>query len=240
MSPAWIGVAAAVGLLLGPALRAVVFHHSVESGQPWRRHCPGCGRAVRPGPLPPGGRCPDCRVRIGPPPYTVELAAAAVLALLAWRIDRPLPLLAFSWVFLLGIALSFVDAAVHRLPDRLTLPAAAGGLALLGAAAVVEGRAGRLAVAVICALGVAAVYLVLVLVNPAGMGLGDAKTALSTGLVTGWFGWSAAVSGAMAGFILAGGYAVVVLLAGRAGPKDDIPHGPFMLLGAFAAVLLFG
>ena len=42
------------------------------------------------------------------------------------------------------------------------------------------------------AVGLAAFCFLLVLVNPSGMGLGDAKAALGTGLVTGWIGASAA------------------------------------------------
>jgi leader peptidase (prepilin peptidase) / N-methyltransferase len=231
-------VAAAIGLLLGPLLRAQVFVHSVPAGEPWRHSCPHCAATLRTGFLPPTGRCPKCRGRIGPPPGLVEVAAAAALAVVAWRVREPLPLLAVAWVALFGIVLAHVDASVRRLPDRLTLSAVGGALVLFGLSAVVDGAYVRLASAVVCALAVAAFYLVLVLISPNGMGLGDAKAALSVGLVAGWFGWGIAVAAAVAGFVFAGLYAAALLVLRRAGRKDHIAHGPFLLLGGLAAIAL--
>ncbi|MFD0741112.1 prepilin peptidase [Phytohabitans flavus] len=171
-----------------------------------------------------------------PPPALVELVAAATLAVVAWRVHEPPPLLAVAWIALFGVVLAHVDVAVRRLPDRLTFPAAGGALILFGLSAVVDGEYGRLTSAVACALALAAFYLVLVLISPNGMGLGDAKAALSVGLVAGWFGWGVAVAAAVAGFLLAGLYATALLLLRRAGRKDHLAHGPFLLLGALAAI----
>jgi leader peptidase (prepilin peptidase)/N-methyltransferase len=168
----------------------------------------------------------------------VEVLAATLLALLAWRVADPLTLAAFTWLAALGVILGFVDTAVHRLPDRLTLAAFTGTLLPLGAAALLGGRPGRLGIALLCALAVGAFYLLLVLISPAGMGLGDAKAAFSVGLAAGWLGWGAAFLGTITGFVLAGLYATGLLILGRAGRKDHIPHGPFLLTGALAAILL--
>jgi leader peptidase (prepilin peptidase) / N-methyltransferase len=46
------------------------------------------------------------------------------------------------------------------------------------------------------------------------------------------------VLGAAAGFLLAGLFAAVALALGRVSRKSSIPHGPFMLLGALATILL--
>jgi leader peptidase (prepilin peptidase)/N-methyltransferase len=166
------------------------------------------------------------------------VVAAVTLAAVAWRIREPLPLLAVAWVALFGVVLAHVDVTVRRLPDRLTFPAVSGALILFGLSAVVDGGYGRLVTAVSCALALAAFYLVLVLVSPNGMGLGDAKAALSVGLVAGWFGWGIAVAAAVAGFLLAGLYATALLVLRRAGRKDHIAHGPFLLLGALASLAL--
>lgn len=234
----WVGVAAAVGLLVSPLLRAQVFLHSVPDGEPWRSACPHCAAPLNRAFLPPTGRCPRCRLRIGPPPGVLEMVSAVALAVVAWRVRDPLPLLAVAWVALFGVVLAHVDVAVRRLPDRLTFPAAGGAFILFGLSAVVDGRYGRFAAAVTCALALAALYLVLVLVSPNGMGLGDAKAAVAVGLVAGWFGWAVAVAAALAGFLLAGLYAAALLLLRRAGRKDHIAHGPFLLLGTFVALAL--
>ena len=218
-----------------------------ERPSAWRRECPACGRALPgagwrgvAGPLPPTGRCPRCPARLGPPPWAVEIMAAVVCALLAWRVTEPWTLVALCWLALAGVAMAFVDVAVHRLPDPLTLPTYLGVLMLLGVAALVEGDAGRWGAAFLAGLGVAAFYFVLVLISPAGMGLGDVKLALSTGTALGWAGWVVAVYGTALG-ILFGGLASLVLLATRrVGRKDELPHGPFMLVGALVMALVVG
>lgn len=244
---AWPVVAAAAGLLAGPLLRARIFRHSVPFDQRVRRDCPGCGRplvaagwwgvvAV----LPPTGRCPGCRHRIGPAVATVEVAAAGAFALLASAAGGAVEAMALWWVAGAGVALAFIDVAVHRLPDRLTLTGYAGALVLLGAAAVTTGRLGAFGLAVVYGLGMALCYLALVLAYPSGMGLGDVKLALALGVVLGWFGGAATVLGTAAGFLFAGGYAAVLLASRRAGRKDTIAHGPFMLAGALTAIVLVG
>lgn len=166
--------------------------------------------------------------------WTVETLSVAVFALLAWRVNEPLPLLAFGWIAAIGVALAFIDVAVHRLPDRLTLPAFAGAVLLLALA----GQPARLGIALLCGIGMAACYLMLILIHPSGMGMGDGKLALSLGLALGWFGGIVTVYGTVAGFVLSGLYAVMMLVSGRLGLKDSIPHGPFMLLGALTALTL--
>jgi leader peptidase (prepilin peptidase)/N-methyltransferase len=237
IGPLWAAALFLLGGLLGPVLRARIFHHTVPSGQDWRRECPQCSHVVVPGllaGLPPTGRCPSCRSRIGPPPFAVEVATGAVLALLALRVSEPTLLAALGWLGAIGVALWFVDVAVHRLPDQLTYAALGGVLVLL----LTSGDVSRVGWAALNGLGMAAFYLLLILVYPAGMGLGDAKLALSLGTALGWFGWVVTVLGTAAGFLLAGLFAAVALALGRVTRKSRIPHGPFMLLGALATILL--
>ncbi|GAA3781154.1 hypothetical protein GCM10022225_81930 [Plantactinospora mayteni] len=214
-------------------------------GRAGRRNCPHCAAALGTpsrrnplGVLRPTGRCPRCRGAVGPRAGLVEAVAAAVFAALAARIDGVLPLLAYAWVAGFGIVLGFVDVAVRRLPDRLTLPAAAGLAGLLGAATLTSGQFGRYAVAAACALALAGAYLGLVLLSPGGLGPGDAKLALGLGFATGWYGGNTALSGALAGLLLASGYAAVLLRLRRIGRRDHLPHGPAMLTGTLGAVLL--
>ena len=238
---------ALLATLAGPLLRGLVVRYAVDHDEPWRRHCRECGLALPEGslrlvagPLPPTGRCPRCAARIGPLPWLVEALGAVVCGLLAWRISGPWTLAALCWLGLLGVALALVDVAVHRLPDPLTIPTYLGLLVLLSVAALVSGEPGRLGVAVLSGLGVALFYFVLVLLSPAGMGLGDVKLALSTGTALGWAGWVVAVYGTALGILLAGLCSLVLLAMRRVGRKDELPHGPFMLIGALVAALYFG
>ncbi|MEU4405131.1 A24 family peptidase [Streptosporangium sp. NPDC023963] len=199
--------------------------------------------------------------RYGPWPAAgaVEGVTAAVLAALALRalwpdaagtaawpgapgagitpVGRTGELLAFGWLAVVAVALSFVDAAVHRLPDRLTLAAYLGTAAPLAVPALADGRLGDLLGAGLGGLALAGFYLVLFLVNPAGMGLGDVKFAASLGTALGWLGWDTLVTGAFLGLLAGGLYGAALMVLRRAGRKSEIPFGPFMAIGALAAVL---
>src|SRR5262249_1091849 len=125
-SAMWCSIGAASGALTGPALRTVIFRHSVRPTAPWRTQCSRCGTTIVPttrrwrmGALPVAGGCPRCRARIGPLPLSVELVGALTVGSLAGRLGAHLATLAVGWAALVGIALAFIDIAVHRLPDRL-------------------------------------------------------------------------------------------------------------------------
>lgn len=176
------------------------------------------------------------------PPATALVAAPAAgsFALLAVKVSAPLALVAFCWVAGAGVALGYVDAARQRLPDRLTVSALAGALAFLAADALVAGRPAALCSAVLSGLATGGFYAVLVVLNPAGMGAGDAKLALSVGTVLGRLGYAVAFLGVLAGFALAAGYAAILLCSGRIARRDRLAHGPFMLIGALLAIVVAG
>jgi leader peptidase (prepilin peptidase) / N-methyltransferase len=242
-----VAALALVGALLGPVLRSMIFWYAVPDDRPWRSACPHCEtelvRSGRPGaarPLSPSGRCPACRRRIGPPPAVVEAVAALALGVLAWRIEEPWPLAAACWVALVGVVLGFVDAAVHRLPDRLTMVAYAGALVLLAVAAAVGRDLAGFGWAVVGGVGLAAFYFLLWFINPSGFGFGDVKLALSLGTVLGWYGWVAVVFGAAAGSLIGAVMALSLWATGRVGRKDPVPYGPSMMIGAWAILVLVG
>jgi leader peptidase (prepilin peptidase)/N-methyltransferase len=190
----WIIAAAAAGLLAGPRIRASVFARSTEDSQP-RRTCPECSRQILTGRwlwcsvLPVTGRCPHCTARIGPYVLAAELVTALVLAVIAARVPSGWELAALAWLALIAVPLAFIDVAVQRLPDLLTISAFAGTLVLLGAAEGAAHQPWPLVRAVIGTAALAGFYLALWLVFPDQMGLGDVKLAASIGLVLGWTSW---------------------------------------------------
>lgn len=243
MRPVLAIALAAAGLAVGPVLRALTVALSVPSGQPWCRSCPGCGVPLRwmalPA-LPPTGRCPACRARIGPQMLAVEMAAAAALGLLAIRIHPALALAAACWLVVCTIPLAFVDAATRRLPDLLTGPAWAGIAALLLAAAASGGDWSHLGRALLGGVMYLAFCALLFLISPSGMGPGDIKLAASLGTALAWLGWAALAGGVLAGFLLAAGYGIILMARGRAGRKTQIPFGPFMIAGTFLLLAITG
>ncbi|MFJ7248358.1 prepilin peptidase [Kitasatospora sp. NPDC098652] len=226
-----------VALLLAPVLRALVARFAVPEGEPWCEACPLCGRPVG-RLLPPTGRCPGCRGRLGAGPGAVEAVAAAVAVAVAWAADGP-QAAALAWAGAFGVALGFTDARVRRLPYRLTGPLLAGVAVLLAVAALAEGRPGVLLRCLLVALAVGALLEVAVQIG--ALGPGDSPLGLALGGLLGWYGWWVAIGGLAAAVVLAGLWGtlrVTALLVRRRPWRGlEVPVGPFLLLGALTAVL---
>jgi leader peptidase (prepilin peptidase)/N-methyltransferase len=172
-----------------------------------------------------------------PPVVPVAVSTAILFGALATRVHPGLVLAAACWLAACAVPLAFIDVAVRRLPDRLTIPALAGTAALLLAAAAVSGHWPVLLRAALGGVALAGFYLALFLVSPSAMGLGDVKLAASLGTLLAWFGWRTLIAGGFAGFLLAGLFSVALILSGRATRKQQIPFGPFMITGAFLIIL---
>jgi leader peptidase (prepilin peptidase) / N-methyltransferase len=88
-------------------------------------------------------------------------------------------------------------------------------------------------------IALAGFYLVLALISPSGLGMGDVKAAAGLGVMLAWPGWASLIEGSFAGFMLAAVYGAVLLISGHATRKTQFPFGPFMIAGAFLVVLVF-
>jgi leader peptidase (prepilin peptidase)/N-methyltransferase len=243
-----------VGLAVTPLLRWLVLVHAVPSGQPWRTTCPACP-ALLPGrfgvgasdsaALLPRARCGRCGQRVGPTPYLIEVtllitvAAVAIAATGGWW-SAPALVALLGWA-VLSVPLAAIDVAVHRLPDRFTLPAAGWVLAWLAVAALTTGEPGDWVRAAIAGLACGAGFAIITFVFGArGFGLGDAKLALSAVALLGWLGWTAVVAGLLLAFLSSGLVATVLLATRRVGRQDALPFGPFLIGGTLAALVWAG
>lgn len=236
MNLTWAAAGAVAGVPVGTVLRIPVFQLSVSSGEPSRTACGRCGAAL---PRPPAVRCRECGRFFGPP-AVLELGTGAVLALVCARFAGQADVLAFGFLGVLGVALSAIDIAVNRLPDRLTLPAYPVLIALLGAAAALGHNGGALLRALLAGAALTVSYLLLALVRPGQLGGGDIKLAGLTGLALGWLGWPTVLAGAALGFVLSAAVSLILLAAGRISLRGSICFGPFMLGGALLAILASG
>jgi leader peptidase (prepilin peptidase)/N-methyltransferase len=188
----------------------------------------------------PGVTTPDWAEPLTRRRLLVAAVTVAVLALVVWRIGLVPALPAFCYLAVAGVVLAFVDVALKRLPDPLTLPSYAVGAVLLGLAALgTEHGGARFGHALIGMVALLLLYAVQWFLLPSQLGLGDVKLAGVLGLYLGWLGPSAWVAGTCAGFVLAALYSLALLASRRATLKSSIPFGPFMLAGTLAAVLAY-
>lgn len=171
---------------------------------------------------------------------TLELVTASVLALVMGRFGGQPDLVAFSFFAALGVALSAIDIAVQRLPDRLVLPAYPVLITLLTFAAAVQRDFGALVRALLGGFVLGAAFLLLALLRPGQLGLGDVKLAVLAGLALGWLGWPALVAGAVLGFLLSSVVSLALLAVRRVTWHSQICFGPFLVGGALLAMLAVG
>ncbi len=147
-----------------------------------------------------------------------------------------LPAVAVVAVYVAALTLLLAtDLDQRLLPDEVTLPAIPIVLAfgLVGGNPLVS--PGGLLVAGVAALAVPALLvLVSVPFGSGAFGGGDAKLLVSLGLLAGVLRLIVAV---VYGFFLAGAVIVVLLALRRITLRSFIPLGPFLILGAYWALL---
>lgn len=182
--------------------------------------------------LPRLGGLPGIRTRI-----TTAVLTTAVCAALAVRfgIDWSLP--AFLVLGVLGVQLARIDFAHHLLPNPLVLALLSAGLALLVVSSTATGGWAELLRAASGAATLFVVYLILAIISPNGIGMGDVKLAAPVGLYLGYLGWSQLFYGGALGFVVGGIFSFVLIRLNRAEKTSEVAFGPSMLAAALGLIL---
>ena len=165
-----------------------------------------------------------------------------VLTAITWMVMAPGQPLLVPAVYVLSVwfmvPLAFIDLDVHRLPDRIQLPAYPILAVLLAACSYATSDWAAYGRALLAGAALWLLFLVMALVLPGGgIGFGDVKLAGLLGMLLGWLTWAHVIIATMATFLIGGVVAVALLLTRRKGGSDEFAYGPSMLLGAIVALV---
>ena len=182
--------------------------------------------------LPRLGGLPSVRVRI----LTATLTGAACTAF-ALRLEGNHALPAFILFAVLGVQLARIDISLHLLPNPLILSLLLGGLSLFLGSVFGGSQWAEALRAVAGAAILFAIYLIMALISPGGIGMGDVKLAGPIGLYLGYLGWTQLLYGGLLGFILNGVVTLVIVRRNRLERASEVAHGPSMLAAAAGVAL---
>ncbi|MCU1530490.1 MAG: prepilin peptidase [Arthrobacter sp.] len=183
--------------------------------------------------LPRLGGLPSVRTRITTAALTGVLCAA-----LALRFGMEWVLPGFLVLGVLAVQLARIDLAHHLLPNPLVLTLLVAGLMLFAISSTVTAGWAELFRGAAGAAILFVVFLVLAVISPNGIGMGDVKLAAPVGLYLGYLGWSQLFYGGALGFVLGGIVSAVLMRLKRAEKTSAVAFGPSMLAAALGTTLL--
>jgi leader peptidase (prepilin peptidase)/N-methyltransferase len=138
----------------------------------------------------------------------------------------------------LGVPAAAVDAAEHRIPDRLSLPLCGATVIAVVVGAIVGDDVGS-GVRALAGGAVWGAALLLSYLTTGQPGPGDVKLAPSVGILLGWFGWTWVLGGFLAAYVLTAVAGLIGVLLRRYSFREvQVPMGPSMIVIAFAGATL--
>jgi leader peptidase (prepilin peptidase)/N-methyltransferase len=236
-----VAVALPLGLVFGSFLTVAV--HRIPAGESVahpRSRCPNCGAQLRNVDNIPvvswlllRGRCHACGARISIMYPLTELASGAMFVAVALFEHDAWVAALFAPFLALLVAISVIDLRHRKIPNKLVYPA----FVVAAVAVVAADLAGSRVNAIRAGVGFLAYglgLLIVAVISPRGMGMGDVKLAALIGLVVGSLGLAEVAVAAFVGVLLGGIAALVALILG-ADRKSALPFGPSLAVGAVIA-----
>jgi leader peptidase (prepilin peptidase)/N-methyltransferase len=239
----------AIGSFLNVCIDRLPLHKSLASPP---SHCDNCGHKL-------GildnipifsylflrGRCRYCKARIPIRVLIVEVITGALFLLAYWRfgLSVQVPITVFwSCIFLVII---FIDWEHQLILNKITYPAAGIAVVLLAIDSFVPGASlygdrtfipqTSLYSGLISGVALLVIFLLITLLRPGSMGMGDAKLVALIGLVS---GFPLVIFSMIIGIVIGGIVAIVLLITKKKSRKDVIPYGTFLAIGPIIAMLL--
>ena len=234
----FVALVGALGLFVGSFLNVCIFRLPLGRTVLWgRSHCPHCDRQIRAWENLPviswlalGGRCAGCNASISMQYPVIELVTGLVFAGGAW-LYGPTLLLVARLLFACAMVVLFMIDLRHRiLPNVITLPGIASGLAF--SLVLPPGVRDALVGAAACSLLLFGMgELVSRVLGKDALGFGDVKMIAMMGAFLGW--QMTLVALFLASFL---GSVIGLGLVAITRDRDyQIPLGSFLAIGALAA-----
>jgi len=172
------------------------------------------------------GRCRNCKVRISPKTFIIEIVAGLLFVLNYFFFGLSLHTIMgiiFSCVL---IIVSFIDIDLRIIPNVIVLP-----FTIVGLAFNIYFNPIRWWMPLAYSAGAFIFMLIINLIYPKGMGMGDVKLSLMVGafLVKG------VIAGLFMGFLAGALFGIGVIIKKRK-MRQTIPFGPFISLGSIIAL----
>ncbi len=204
-------------------------------------HCDSCNRRLSARDLIPvfsylfaRGRCRFCGARISIRVLLVEIFTGALFGLLFWRFGLS-PAFGFGVLYSCIFILIFVIDFEHGLIlNKIVYPSLVIALVINLVVSIVYKAWPVTFNGLIGGAGGFVLFFLIVLISRGGMGFGDVKMAALIGLA---LGWQLGLVAILIGIIIGGLAAIVLLILRLKGRKQAIPFGPFLSVGAIAALL---
>jgi leader peptidase (prepilin peptidase) / N-methyltransferase len=231
-------IAFLAGLAVGSFATAVAYR--LPRGMPFgleRSQCPHCGAQIAARDNVPvvswlllRGKARCCGAPISPRYPLTELTVGALYAatVIVYRHDAAEAAIGLVFIAMLAV-ITLTDLDKRIIPNKALIAGAVICLAI-----AIPTDPGGVPERLIAGAGAGALFFLIVLAAPRGMGLGDAKLVATMGLFLG-----RAVAPAILAGLLAGSVVGLALIAtqGTQARKMTIPFGPFLALGGVVGLL---
>ncbi len=231
-------IAFLAGLAVGSFATAVAYR--LPRGMSFgleRSQCPHCGAQIEVRDNIPvvswlllRGKARCCGAPISPRYPLTELAVGALYAatVIVYRHDAAEAVIGLAFVAMLAV-ITLTDLERRIIPNKALIAGAVICLAI-----TIPTDPGGVPERLIAGAAAGALFFLIVLAAPRGMGLGDAKLVATMGLFLG-----RAVAPAILAGLLAGSIVGLALIASRGteARKMTIPFGPFLALGGVVGLL---
>ncbi|UCD93900.1 MAG: prepilin peptidase [Candidatus Zixiibacteriota bacterium] len=232
-----------VGLVIGSFLNVLIYRIPRKLSFGFNRSfCPSCKEKIKFYDNIPvvsyiilKGKCRNCKAGISFRYPLVELLNGLIYAFLLHNFGPSMEFIVFCFLSSVLITIFFIDLDFQIIPDLLTMPGMAVGLGV----SLLPGGIGIVSSLIGLAVGGGVLYLIALggdwLFKKESMGGGDIKMAAMLGAFLGWqkvvfIFFAAAVIGLMISL-------VIMLFSKKLRVSRVVPFGPFLALGAFAAIV---